>query len=65
MNGIDKLIEHFGSQAKAAKGLEVTRQTVNSWVKGRSRIPAEKAVFIEKITGISRRELRPDLWEQS
>lgn len=62
MTGIDKLIAHFGSQAKTAKELQITRQTVNGWVKGRNRIPAEKVVLIEKITGIPRSELRPDLW---
>ncbi|ULJ59759.1 transcriptional regulator [Wielerella bovis] len=64
MNGVQKMIEHFGSQAKAAKDLAVTRQTVNSWVKGRNRIPAEKVILIEEKTGISRRELRPDLWNE-
>lgn len=63
MIGIEKLIKHFGTQAKAAKGLGVTRQTVNSWKMGRIRIPAEKVIEIEKTTGIPRNELRPDLWE--
>ena len=62
MNGIQKVIQHFGSQAKAAKDLGISRQAVNSWVKGRVRIPAEKAIFIEQKTGIPRHELRPDLW---
>lgn len=63
MTGIEKLINHFGSQVKVAQNLNITRQTVNGWVKGRNRIPAEKVVLIEKLTGIPRRELRPDLWD--
>lgn len=63
MNGVQKLILHFGSQAKAAKELNISRQAVNSWVKNKNKIPAEKVVVIEKITGIKRSELRPDLWD--
>lgn len=62
MNGIEKVVAHFGTQAKAARELKVARQTINSWTKGRNKIPAEKAVLIEQKTGIDRRELRPDLW---
>lgn len=62
MNGIEKVISFFGSQAKAAKNLDVSRQAVNSWVKGRNRIPAETAILIEQKTRVSRKEIRPDLW---
>ncbi len=63
MTGVQKLVQHFGSQAEAAKQLCVTRQTVNGWVKQRNRIPAEMAVLIEQKTGINRKEFRPDLWD--
>lgn len=62
MNGIQKVIFFFGTQAKTAQNLGVKRQTVNSWVKGRNKIPAETVILIEEKTGINRSELRPDLW---
>lgn len=54
-----------GSQALLAKELGVHRTTVNSWVHGRNKIPAETAIKIEKITNfaVTRQDLRPDLFE--
>lgn len=53
-----------GSQALLAKALGVHRTTVNSWVHGRNKIPAETAIQIEKITNsaVTRQDLRPDLF---
>lgn len=64
MTGIEKLLQHFGTQVKAAKVLGVSKQAVNSWVKGRNRIPPSMAKSIEEKTGIPRSEFRPDLWEK-
>ena len=44
--------------AKVAAGLGLTRAAVTQW----DRVPAEKVPDVERITGISRHELRPDLW---
>ena len=62
--GILKVVAYFGSQVKVAQALQVNRQTVNSWVKKRNKIPPKKVVEIEKLTGINRWELRPDLWDK-
>lgn len=62
MNGLEKVVQYFGSQAEMARELSVKRQTVNSWLKGRNKIPAEKVILIEGKTGVNRSELRPDLW---
>ena len=42
-----------------ARMMGVSRQTVYNW---RGRIPAERVIDAESITGISRRRLRPDLY---
>ncbi|WP_060537008.1 transcriptional regulator [Kingella kingae] len=54
-----------GSQAALARELGVQKATVNAWVKGRNRVPAEKAVQIEQLTNktVTRKDLRPDLFD--
>ncbi len=42
--------------AAIAKELGVTRGAVAKW----SRIPAGRVIAVERVTGISREELRPD-----
>ncbi len=41
-----------------ATALNLTTQAVYAW----HRVPAEKVVLIEEITGIPREELRPDIY---
>jgi DNA-binding transcriptional regulator YdaS (Cro superfamily) len=47
-----------GMQAEIARGLGLTRAAITKW----QRVPAERVVAVEKITGIPRQLLRPDLW---
>ena len=55
---LQKAIDSVGSVAELARRLHLNRQAVSQW----RRIPPGRAAMIEKITGISRAELRPDLW---
>ena len=41
-----------------ATALNLTTQAVYAW----NRVPADKIVLIEEITGIPREELRPDIY---
>lgn len=50
------------TQSALAAGLGVSEPTVSNWVAGRTRIPAERVLEIEQITGIGRGVLRPDLY---
>lgn len=47
-----------GMQAEIARGLGLSRAAITRW----QRVPAERVVAVEKITGIPRQLLRPDLW---
>jgi DNA-binding transcriptional regulator YdaS (Cro superfamily) len=49
-----------GMAAKIAASLKIYRGSVSKW----QRIPAERVVDIERITGIPREELRPDLYRR-
>jgi DNA-binding transcriptional regulator YdaS (Cro superfamily) len=56
--GIALLRAQYGLQAEVAKGLGVTRAAVTKW----RRVPADRLIEVERITGIPREELRPDLF---
>ena len=61
---IHRACEAAGSQSALARMLEVTPQAVQSWC-ATGRVPAERVISIEAATGISRHELRPDLYPQA
>lgn len=50
--------EAAGGPSKLAKALGITSQAVSQW----RRMPAEYVLEVEKITGISRHKLRPDVF---
>lgn len=57
----------FGSTAELARrlsqmsGTTVSDGTVGAW-KSRGRIPAHRAIDVERVTGIPRHRIRPDLY---
>ncbi len=57
----DYLGEERGRLTKLADTLGINRVTLYRWAK--SAVPAEKVVEIERVTGIPRRQLRPDLFD--
>jgi len=59
--GLDRIRTTKGLALKIAKGLKITRSSVSQW----TRVPAERIVEVERITGIPREELRPDLYRKS
>ena len=64
---LQKAINIAGSQTKLAKKLKVTQTAVSHWLTRNKRIPAERAVAVEKATGgqVTRRDLRPDLYPRA
>lgn len=54
----DKLRSQRGMQAKLARDLGITRGAVGKW----TRIPEDRLIEVERITGIPRNKLRPDLY---
>lgn len=55
---LHKAFAAAGSGYALAKELKVSRQTVYNW----KRVPAERVLAVEKITGVPRHDLRPDLY---
>lgn len=56
-----------GGQSKLARLLGITPQAIRKYERGwdagrHTVVPAHRAVQIEKAVGLSRHEIRPDLW---
>jgi len=58
---LDRAIAKFPSQKAFADALEVKSPSVSEW-RARERVPAERCRDIEKLTGVTAAELRPDLF---
>lgn len=60
---IQKAANVAGSQSALARSLKVTPQAVQKMC-ATGRVPAERVLDIEKLTGVNRSELRPDLYPE-
>lgn len=56
-----RAIAAAGGQSALARACGVTPQSVQGWLKN-GGVPAERVVKVEKATGVSRAQLRPDLY---
>lgn len=61
MTAIHRAVEAAGGQKALAAMVGVRYQAVQKWLRS-GRVPAERVLTIEAQTGISRHELRPDLY---
>lgn len=62
MNPVQQAIEAAGSQSALAKAVNAAPQFVSQWVTGRRPVPPKFALAIEAVTGVSRHDLRPDVF---
>jgi DNA-binding transcriptional regulator YdaS (Cro superfamily) len=63
MSAIQTAIDRYEMpQAAVARHLQVTPQAVNQWVKGLRPVPPKHVLVIEADTGVTRHELRPDVF---
>ncbi len=58
MKPVERAIEKMGGIPQLASALGLHRATIWGW----TRIPAERVLDVERATGISRHDLRPDLY---
>ena len=58
---LERAIEAAGSQLALARGLGISHQAVAQW----ERVPAERVAEVERITGIPREQLRPDIFRKA
>jgi DNA-binding transcriptional regulator YdaS (Cro superfamily) len=55
---VQRAITAAGGTASLAAGLGIKAPSIYNW----KRIPSERVLGVEKLTGIPRTELRPDLY---
>ena len=58
---IENAIAAAGSGYRLAKLIGIKPPSIHDWIK-KGRIPAERVLAVEAATGISRHELRPDIY---
>lgn len=57
---LEKAIVAAGSVTRLGNRLGITSQAVSQW----RRVPAERVIEVERATGVSRHELRPDIYPE-
>jgi len=55
---LEKAIEQAGGLRELGRKLGISHQAIHQWV----RVPAERVLTVERITGVSRHALRPDIY---
>ena len=58
--GLDEAIRAAGSVSELARRIGISQPSVSNWI----RVPAERVVAVESVTGVSRAALRPDLYSE-
>lgn len=58
---IEAAIRTAGTQKVFADALKISSASVSEW-KSRGRVPAERVLEIERLFGVSRHDLRPDVF---
>jgi len=56
--GMDRIRATRGLQAAISQALGITTGAVAKW----KRVPAERVLAVERLSGISRHDLRPDIY---
>lgn len=51
-----------GSESQMARDLEVSQPTIWRWLNQSKQIPAEHVLVAERLYGVSRHDLRPDIY---
>ncbi|RZZ90899.1 CI repressor [Pseudoxanthomonas winnipegensis] len=61
MDALDLAIENAGGVSRLAAQLGLAQTAVSNWRK-RGKVPAEQVLKVEAATGVSRYDLRPDVF---
>jgi TorA maturation chaperone TorD len=59
--GLEEAIRAAGGIGALARGLGISQPSVSNW----QRVPAERVIAVEALTGVPRARLRPDLYPES
>jgi TorA maturation chaperone TorD len=59
-DGLDRAIDAAGGVAQLARKIGISQPSVSNW----SKVPAQRVIAVEAATGVSRNDLRPDLYSE-
>lgn len=59
-DGLDRAIDAAGGIAELARKIGISQPSVSNWTK----VPAQRVIAVESATGVSRNDLRPDLYSE-
>ncbi|WP_234179196.1 transcriptional regulator [Sphingopyxis sp. NFH-91] len=62
---LNRIVEIAGSQSEAARRLAVPQPTFWKWLQSSKRLPAEYVLLAEREFGVSRHDLRPDIYPRN
>ena len=58
--GLNRAIDAAGGVAQLARKIGIAQPSVSNW----NRVPAQRVIAVEAATGVSRKQLRPDLYSE-
>ena len=58
-SGLEQAVHAVGGVSELARQIGISQPSVSNW----DRVPAERVLIVEAVTGIDRKVLRPDLYE--
>lgn len=64
MNALDRAIEAAGGVSSLANTIGLKQNVVSNW-RLRGQVPAERVLAVEAATGVSRHDLRPDVFGEA
>ena len=59
--GLDEAVKAVGGVSELARKIGISQPSVSNW----TRVPAERVPIVEAVTGVDRKVLRPDLFEET
>ncbi len=62
LEALQKAIDIVGSQTQMAKKCGTSQQRIWNWLNRDKKVPAEYVLTIEQVSGISRHDLRSDIY---
>lgn len=60
-SGLHRAIEAAGSAAELARRIGIAPQAVTQW----DEVPLKRVLIVEKVTGVPREILRPDMYQRA
>tara|TARA_B100000586_G_C19912435_1_gene343752 strand:- start:454 stop:678 length:225 start_codon:yes stop_codon:yes gene_type:complete len=58
---LEKAIKIAGAQTKLSQAIGSSQQNISYWLRT-GKVAPDKVILIERVTGVSRHELRPDIY---